>query len=85
MPGNSSYGIFLQDKDYDGAIATIQGYLRVNGKDLVNLVTLGEVYALKGDSAQARATFQKIIDLEPKNPQGYFHLARLGLKDQEDG
>ena len=29
------YGIFLQAKDYDGAIATIQGYLRLNGKDIV--------------------------------------------------
>lgn len=74
------YGIFLQDKDYDGAIATIQGYLRLNGTDMVNLVTLGEVYALKGDSAQARATFQKIIALEPENPQGYFQMARLGLQ-----
>jgi len=26
------YGIFLQDKDYDGAIATIQSYLRFNDK-----------------------------------------------------
>ena len=77
------YGIFLQAKDYDGAIATIQGYLRLNGKDMVNLVTLGEVYALKGDDAQARATFQKIIDLEPKNPQGYFQMARLGLKTKK--
>ena len=74
------YGIFLQAKDYDGAIATIQGYLRLNGKDIDNLVTLGEVYALKGDDAQARATFQKIIDQEPKNPQGYFQMARLALK-----
>ena len=77
------YGLFLDDKDYDGAIATIQGYLRLNGKDIVNLVSLGEVYALKGDYAQARATFQKIIDLEPKNPQGYFQMARLGLKTKK--
>jgi len=77
------YGIFLQDKDYDGAIATIQGYLRGNDKDLFNLVALGEVYVLKGDSAQARSAFQKIIDLEPKNPQGYFHLARLALQTRK--
>lgn len=77
------YGIFLQDKDYDGAIAAIQSYLRLNDKDLFNLVTLGEVYALKGDSAQARATFQKIIDLEPRNPQGYFQMARLGLQTKK--
>jgi len=77
------YGIFLQDKDYDGAIATVQSYLRFNDKDLFNLVALGEVYVLKGDSGQARSTFQKIIDLEPKNPQGYFHLARLALQTKK--
>ncbi len=77
------YGIFLESKDYDGAIATIQGYLRVNGKDMFNLITLGEVYALKGDDAQAKATFQKIIALEPKNPQGYYQMARLGLKNKK--
>ena len=74
------YGIFLQAKDYDGAIAAIQGYPRLNDKDIFNLVALGEVYALKGDYAQARATFQKIIDLEPRNPQGYYEMARLGLQ-----
>ncbi len=73
------YGIFLQAKDYDGAINTIKGYLLVNDKDVFNLIALGEVYALKGDYGQAKATFQKIIALEPKNPQGYYQLARLGL------
>ncbi len=77
------YGIFLQAKDYDGAIATIKGYLRLNGKDLDNLITLGEVYALKGDDAQARATFQQVIDQEPQNPQGYFQMARLALKNKK--
>jgi tetratricopeptide (TPR) repeat protein len=77
------YGLFLNAKDYDGAIATIQGYLRLNSKDIGNLVALGEVYALKGDDAKARATFQKIIDLEPKNPQGYFQMARLGIKTKK--
>lgn len=74
------YGIFLEAKDYDGAINTIQGYLRLNDKDINNLITLGSVYALKGDDAQARATFQKIINLEPKNPQGYYQLALLEFK-----
>jgi tetratricopeptide (TPR) repeat protein len=74
------YGIFLQAKDYDGAIAAIQGYLHLNDNDIFNLVALGEIYALKEDYAQAKATFQKIIDLEPRNPQGYYQMARLGLQ-----
>jgi tetratricopeptide (TPR) repeat protein len=77
------YDMFLQAKDYDGAINTIKGYLKFDSKDVVNLVTLGEVYALKGDDAQARATFQRIIDLDPRNPQGYFQMARLALKNKK--
>lgn len=77
------YGMYLQEKDYDGAINTIQGYLRANEKDINNLVALGNVYVLKGDDAQARATFQKIINLEPKNPQGYIQLAILNLRGKK--
>jgi tetratricopeptide (TPR) repeat protein len=77
------YSMYLQDKDYDGAINTIQGYLHLNDKDIGNLIALGNVYALKGDNARARATFQKIIDLEPQNPQGYFQLALLDVKNKK--
>lgn len=76
------YGLYIQDQDYQGAISTIQGYLRYNEKDLFNLSALGEVYAAKGDLAAARATFKKIISLEPKNPLGYFELARLELRQK---
>ncbi|MGQ9921901.1 MAG: tetratricopeptide repeat protein, partial [Desulfobacca sp.] len=77
------YGIYLQDKDYQGAIATIQGYLRFDEKDLFNLSALGEVYATKGDLAAARATFNKMIAAAPKNPLGYFELARLELRQKQ--
>ena len=73
------YGLYLESKDYDGAIQTIQSYLNFNDKDVFNLIALGEVYALKGDYQKARSTFQKVIDLEPKNPEGYFQQARLSL------
>ena len=50
---------------------------------MITWSALGEVYILKGDYAQSRATFQKIIDLEPKNPRGYYQLAILGLKTKK--
>jgi tetratricopeptide (TPR) repeat protein len=79
------YGIFIQAKDYDGAVNIIKGYLKYNDKDIINLIALGEVYALKGDYAQAGTTFQKIIALKPQSPQGYYYLARLKLKTQKPG
>ncbi|MCX5891910.1 MAG: tetratricopeptide repeat protein [Deltaproteobacteria bacterium] len=74
------YGLFLEKKDYDGAIQTIQGFLRSNDKDTINLIALGDVYVLKGDYAQAQNTFQKVVNLDPQKPQGYF---RLGLLKRE--
>jgi len=74
------YELYLQNRDYDGAIQTVKEYLRLNDKDLVNWSYLGDFYVLKGDNKQARAAFQKMIDLEPKNPQGYFKQALLSRK-----
>lgn len=74
------YGLFLEAKDYNGAIQTIKNYLRMNEKDSFNLTALGDVYVLKGDYAQAQSTFQKVVNLDPQKPQGYF---RLGLLKQE--
>ncbi len=80
---NFLYGTYLQDKDYKGAIDTIQSYLRYNDKDLYNLAALGEVYAIKGDFAAAQAAYKKITSVDPKNPLGYFELARLELKQKK--
>jgi pentatricopeptide repeat protein len=77
---NFLYAIHLEAKDYDGAIQTIQGYLRKNEKDLFNLISLGNAYALSGDYDKARAQFQKIIELAPQNPQGYYQQALLSHK-----
>jgi tetratricopeptide (TPR) repeat protein len=76
------YGMYLQDKDYDGAINSIKAYLRINDKDIPNLIALGDVYLLKGDGAQARERFRKVIDLEPDKPQGYYQMAILEVKSK---
>ena len=77
---NFFYGLFLEAKDYDGAIKAIKGALRANDKDISNLISLGDVYVLKGDYVQAQNTFQKVVNLDPQKPQGYF---RLGLLKRE--
>ncbi len=77
------YGLFLEAKDYDGAIQTIKGYLRVNDKDTSNLIALGDVYVLKGDYVQAQNTFQQVVNLDPKKPQGYFSLGLLKRQQKQ--
>jgi tetratricopeptide (TPR) repeat protein len=79
------YGIYLQDKDYDGLIKLIKDYLRGNEKDVANWGALGDVYALKGDDKEARNAYQKMIALDPKNPQGYVKMAWLSRKNKQPG
>lgn len=77
------YGIYLQDQEYDDLIKLIKDYLRSDEKDLNNWSFLGDVYALKGEDKEARAAFQKMIELKPKNPQGYVKMAWLSRKNKQ--
>jgi tetratricopeptide (TPR) repeat protein len=77
------YGLYIQDKDYDGAIRLIKDYLAVNDKDLANWGALGDIYVLMSDDKNARAAYQKMIDLEPQNPGGYVKLAVLSRKNKQ--
>jgi tetratricopeptide (TPR) repeat protein len=77
------YGLYLQDKEYDDLIKLIKEYLRANDKDLANWSALGDVYVLKGDDKEARNAFQKMIDLDPKDPQGYVKMAWLSRKNKQ--
>jgi tetratricopeptide (TPR) repeat protein len=79
------YSIYIQDKDYDELIKLIKDYLRGSDKDVANWGALGDVYAIKGDDKEARKAFQKMIDLEPKNPRGYVKMAWLSRKDKQPG
>jgi tetratricopeptide (TPR) repeat protein len=77
------YGIYLQDKEYDDLIKLIKDYLRADDKDVANWGALGDVYVIKGDDKEARNAFQKMIDLDPKNPQGYVKMAMLSRKNKQ--
>jgi tetratricopeptide (TPR) repeat protein len=79
------YSIYIQEKDYDGLIKLIKDYLRGNEKDVANWGALGDVYVLKGDDKEARNAYQKMIDLAPKNPQGYVKMAWLSRKNKQPG
>ena len=77
------YGIYLQNKDYDSLIKIIKDYLRENDRDVANWASLGDVYVHKGDDKEARSAFQKMITLEPQNPQGYLKMAFLSRKNKQ--
>jgi tetratricopeptide (TPR) repeat protein len=77
------YSIYIQDKEYDELIRLIKDYLRGNEKDVANWGALGDVYVLKGDDKEAKKAFQKMIDLEPKNPKGYVKMAWLSRKNKQ--
>lgn len=77
------YGMYLQNKEYDDLIKLIKDYLRADEKDVNNWSFLGDVYVVKGDDKEARAAFQKMIELEPDNPKGYVKMALLSRKNNQ--
>ncbi len=77
------YGIYLQNKEYDDLIKLIKDFLRANEKDVANWGALGDVYLRQGDDKEARNAYQKMIDLEPQNPQGYVKMALLSRKNKQ--
>ena len=66
------YGLFLQAKDYDGAINTIQGYLRFNGKDIANLVTWGRSMPSKVIMPRPGTPSRKSLTRSPRTPRAIF-------------
>ena len=77
------YGIYLQNKEYDDLIRLIKDFLRADEKDVANWGSLGDVYLRQGEDQEARKAYQKIIDLEPQNPQGYIKMALLSRKNKQ--
>lgn len=74
------YGLYFQKKEYDALIKLLKDRLRANGRDVADWGYLGDVYVLKGDTKEAQAAFQKMVELAPKDPGGYIKLALLSRR-----
>jgi tetratricopeptide (TPR) repeat protein len=77
------YGIYLRNKEYDDLVSLIKDFLRADEKDVANWGSLGDVYLRQGKDQEARKAYQKMIDLEPQNPQGYIKMALLSRKNKQ--
>lgn len=74
------YGLYINKKEYDVLIKLLKDHLRANDRDLVDWSYLGDVFVLKGETKEAQAAFQKMVDLAPKDPRGYIKLALLSRR-----
>jgi tetratricopeptide (TPR) repeat protein len=69
--------IRIRQKQYADAAEYLNTALRLQPDLVAARVNLGEVYALTGKRARARAVFRDILRAEPNNGEARFALARL--------
>ncbi len=69
-------------KMYDQAIKITKKRLDENNRNLITGVRLGELYQMKGDTAQADIIWQKTLDANKNSPQAYRYLAQTEQKYQ---
>jgi putative PEP-CTERM system TPR-repeat lipoprotein len=74
---NQSY---LQQKEYDKAIAAATALIKQLPDDPVPYNLLGAAYMAKGEDAPARAAFEKALKLDPNSSTAQLNLAELDLK-----
>jgi putative PEP-CTERM system TPR-repeat lipoprotein len=73
----------LSMKHYDKALAAAQALVKQQGGNAQAHAMLGAVYEAKGDSANARASFEKAIAIDPTFLPATAHLAQLDLNDKK--
>jgi putative PEP-CTERM system TPR-repeat lipoprotein len=73
----------LASKEYDKALATVDGMARRQPDNAAVQNLKGGVYLAKGDSASARAAFDKALALQPNYFTAVVNLAQLDVHDQK--
>jgi tetratricopeptide (TPR) repeat protein len=65
------------------AEGVLQGLLAENPRHVPALLLLAGIYRATGLAARARATYQKVLELEPGDPHARHALEALGATDKE--
>lgn len=71
----------MNSGDWDAAIAIAKDVINENPKNWDAYTLLGGAYAGSGNQAQARAMYEKALELKPGNPNAGNNLARLKLQE----
>ncbi|MGA9117969.1 MAG: tetratricopeptide repeat protein [Bacteroidota bacterium] len=74
--------LLIQLKRYDEVVAFMNNRLKRTPQDPGLLVTLGTVYYRAGKENDAYTTWQRVIDLSPKNPNVYRLVASAELENR---
>lgn len=73
--------IYLNDKKYDVAKQMVEASLKKNPNDPQQLYLLGRLQQETGESENAKATYSKVLAVDPKNFDAAAMLADLYWKD----
>lgn len=73
----------MRAKDYDKALLAAQNYAKNTEKNATAHNLIGSAYAAKGSRAEARAAFEKAIEIDPAATSARLNLAQLDRADNK--
>ncbi len=76
--------VCVEEKHYQSAIQYAENYLRKHPNDTATRFVLATLYSAVGQTEDARAQFQKVLEVEPEEADAHFALAVLMRENHED-
>jgi tetratricopeptide (TPR) repeat protein len=71
-----------QEGDLTEALTQVEAVLAQQPDHYQGLQLRGKINAAQGNGTAARADYQRLIELAPENPSGYYHLGLLARVEQ---
>lgn len=75
---------YLEKKDYPAAIAEAEGVRDDYPQNILVLMTLGRIYQQAKRARDALATFERILEIEPRNKRVWFHIGEVHYKGRKN-
>ena len=74
------YFVYLEQRDFDNALADIQKGLQLVPNDIELLNAVGEIHLARQSYGEALAAYTKASQIAPNNADIYYHLARVNFE-----
>ena len=71
-------GLTYSFRVHDDTIPTLERAVRLQPDSIRYLMTLGKTYAMYGEDEKAKATFSRVLELDPFNDEALTNLSYYG-------
>jgi len=75
---------YMEQRNWAAALAEGTWASRRYPNSIINQMTLGRIHRMKKDWTAALATFQRILEIDPKNKRVWFHIGETHYKSRRN-